>query len=546
MAQTAALHDTIELSYSLSELPTSQHRAGLVGLVLVIEILQKLGKSGIELVNCTEQGAEIRINELGLRAILDEVYAATEELQGRENALKGVEPAQTCDETVLDKHGKEKVRKVYYYKVIVPRGSLLEVRDQTEKKLWIKLWRDMTWQVLRGVPATRKPFEDRASGKVSSDVASLWKQLNQDRERAIELPSTYFLGAQAFNAERVPFKDNGRSQFLLHFWPLVCQVYVPQSFDREGNRSSDGFALAVPDVARLKSFKSDYIRVLEHRSSQALGFRPAEAVVDIPAEAGLDMVRRLNQVIAEGAGGQETSDVFFGIDIFHIRRDGNNVRLLYTARIEPSEARDREYVRLKDCLISSLFKHQRLTNLVNEKRWYEGMDSLLASLPIELGLCSAYFSHDVRACMAMEEEDSKGRQEMKLARGEPVTSDDVCLETLILRIIDGYVRQKLRDKYDLEWSKVSDQNKKTYNDKREGLIKESFYAMRSRTGEDFVNYFASTICSVPHWMTQEEYACVTRKLYEDTERVRALSMLALSARVGRDRKEVEPENGEEK
>jgi len=536
MAKAHVAPDAIELTYSLAELPTSQHRAGLVGLVLVIEELQRIGQSGLE-VEVSEDGARVRFDEAGLGAILNEIYAASEEFQGRDAPLKGVEPSEIRVEVVLDKKGKEKLKKVYVYPVIVPRGSFLGSYDSSENGAWIKLWRAMIWQILRGVPATRKPFDDRAHGLAPADIATVWKQLNQDRERSIDLPSTYFLGAQAFNAERVPFKDNGRAQFLLHFWPFVCQVYVPQRVDREGKRSFDGFAIAVPDVSRLRSFCADYKMVLDDRAPATSGYRPREAIIEIPEEAGLDTVRRLNRAVSEAEGKSVTADIVFGVDVFHMLKDGNNVRVLYCGRVEPEHDRDQEYVSLKSMLFDSSFKRRRLLNLVYGRDWYSGFDFLLSMLPLETGLCSPYFAHDAR--VSIQTESANRRVKMRVASGEQSTKDDVCLEELVLKIVDSYVRQKLRDKYGLEWSKLDGDGKKRaeYNERREGIGKECFYAIRSRTGEDFIGYFASTICSVPHWMTQEEYACITRTLYEETEKVRTLSMLALSARIGRERKE---------
>lgn len=528
----------MELKYSLAELPSSQHKAGLVGLLLMIDRLKLVSKD--ELVSrFTETEAVIRITEGGLKLLLDETYAATSELQGREAAYKGVEPEKIVEEIVHSKSGKERLKKIFYYRTVVPRGSFLETKDESESKIWIKLWRDMVWQILRGVPATRIPFEDRANGKTCPDTASLWKQLNQDINKPVDLPSTYFLGAQAFNAEKVPFKDNGRAQFLLHFWPYVCQIYIPQVVDRDGKRSFNGYALALPDVSLLDSFVSNYRQLLENRDNQAVGFRPKESIIEMPEEAGLDLIMRLNETISRTTAKQEISQAIFGIDIFHLLRDGNNVRLLYTGRVEPESKRDQMYATLKKSLLDHSFRRQSLINLLKTESWSAGFDVLLSCLPLDQGLCSPYFSHDAGFCFQAEKERNEEKIQMKIASAEPITSEDVCLESIVLKIVDGYLRQKLKDKYGLEWSKIHNETKSRaeYNDKREGVVKECFYAIRSRTGDDFINYFASNICSVPHWMTYDEYSCITKSLYADTDKVRTLSMLALSARVGRERKE---------
>lgn len=534
--------ETLELQYALADLPSSQHRAGLVGLLMVIDDLKKSNQIGCDS-EITERGATIKITGEGLKAILDQIYAADEELQGSGTARKDQEPVKVLEEEFIDKKTKKtKIKKMYYYPVIIPKGSFLDYRDESDKKIWIKLWRDMVWQILRGVPATRVPFEDRAFKRNSNDSASLWKQLNQNVDRSVDLPSTYYVGAQASNAERVPFKDKGRLQFLLHFWPLVCQIYIPQLLSKDQDKDSDmkfeGFVLAIPDVCLLKSFKADYQTLLKNRSPQALGFRPKEAVIEVPEEAGLDAVRRLNEAVKTTAG-KDIADVVFGFDIFHTSREGNNVRLLFSGRVEPEHDRDRDYANFKNRFTDRWFRRQRLINLLNRRSWHSGFAQLLGSLSLEKGLLSSFFAHDARVSFEIEAANHEGRIKMQLAEGKPVSGDEVCLESLVLKIVDGYLRQKLKDKYTLEWSKIQDNpsQKKEYNDRRESLGKECFYAIRSRTGEDFINYFASTICSVPHWMTQDEYSCITKTLYQDTEKIRTLSMLALSARIGREKKE---------
>ena len=87
-AQTPAV---LELDYQLAELPSSQHRAGLAGLVLMVRWLERIGtNTGIcELTRLDQYGATLKINQQGVAALFDEVYAAwreeKEELKLRPN-----------------------------------------------------------------------------------------------------------------------------------------------------------------------------------------------------------------------------------------------------------------------------------------------------------------------------------------------------------------------------------------------------------------------------------------------------------------------------
>ena len=68
-----------------------------------------------------------------------------------------------------------------------------------------------------------------------------------------------------------------------------------------------------------------------------------------------------------------------------------------------------------------------------------------------------------------------------------------------------------------------------YREAREKVCSDAFLAMRGRRDQEFVEYFTGTICSVPQYLSQEEYIAVARALMTDWERIKILSMLALSA-----------------
>lgn len=106
------------------------------------------------------------------------------------------------------------------------------------------------------------------------------------------------------------------------------------------------------------------------------------------------------------------------------------------------------------------------------------------------------------------------------------------IETVILKVVSSYVSSRLDSKYGLEWKDVKDSpgDKGEYNEKRSKIAKEAFFAVRARTGADFVDYFVSTLCSVPQRMTDEAFADLSRQLHTETQRVRILTLLALSAR----------------
>src|SRR5215510_4514210 len=81
--------EALELNYRLAELPSSQHRAGLAGLVLIVDWLsQQPDRKGICEIERAAHGATLRINQQGLEELFNEVYAASLEEQERAQLLK--------------------------------------------------------------------------------------------------------------------------------------------------------------------------------------------------------------------------------------------------------------------------------------------------------------------------------------------------------------------------------------------------------------------------------------------------------------------------
>lgn len=551
--------DVLTLDYQLAELPSSQHRAGLAGLVLIIrwlerqpEFKEKLEDGAIcKLNRLDDQGATLELNLAGLEALFDEIYAATLELQeydkpktkGKGEEKKIVPWLDIKEVQVTDpKTKRNKTKKVYIYEDVIPKGSFLvdssyDNSSDGKDGLWIKLWRDMIWSILRGVPATRKPFEARAEGQYNEDAMKVWQQLIQPEEFTVDLPSTYFLGAQANNAENTPFKDQARFQLLLHFWLFAAQIYVPEVVDNEGKRNFVGYAIAIPDIAYLAWFCDELQDILQNRSIEKSRYRPRDCIVNLALESALDMMKRLRdrltQTIGEKTG---IASTVFGIDVIHTEKQGNNIRLLSVTCLDPEEAMLDRYAQIRDNYWSPLFRKQRLLNLVNHSPWYSGFDSLVCTLPYQQITENEYFQHDVRE--AFNNEDT-------FMNGETASVTETNIEQLVFRLVKEYVRAKLKSKYGLEWkkeweisAKTSDEQKEArnksgygnYTEKKEKIAKSAFLDVRSRTEKlDFINYFVSSICSVPQHMKSEDYVSLTKALYDDTDRIRTLTLLALSA-----------------
>ena len=299
-------------------------------------------------------------------------------------------------------------------------------------------------------------------------------------------------------------------------------IYVPAVLQRDGKRDFVGYAVAVPDVAILDDFVVAWEQVARGRGCEASGFVPRDAVIDLAAEAGLDVVRRSNEVVASKQGASMTRSWLTAVDVFHVEKEGNNVRLRGVSRVVPDRQQDDEYARVRGAgYWSPIFRRQRIANVLEGKPWWSGFGRLCSTVPEEMTIRHQSFQHDCRAALT--------EVEMK----EDIPETEHTLEHLIYRRVQAYVLGKTERKYDLAWSKVQGNpaHEKEYREKKEKVGREAFLAIRSRTGADFVTYFTSTICSVPQHANEEKFLEIARALMDPKgiERVRSLTLLALSA-----------------
>ncbi|CBN58991.1 MULTISPECIES: type I-MYXAN CRISPR-associated protein Cmx8 [Kamptonema] len=557
------MNELISIPYTLAELSSSQHRSGLAGLVLMVQWLHRFqpwkqdGSAICEIDNLSDRGVTLRINQLGLQALLNEVYAASWEekieYKLREDKETGeiIQPIRT--EEVPDKDsktgkvkidkktGQPKTKTAYYYPMFVPQGAFL-VDPQYDRSsdgkngLWIKLWRDALWAILKAKALSRNSFKARANElSDTKDVKDIWKNLANPSSQ-IKLAGSFYLGVQEKNAEDIPFKDRGRYHFLLHFWFFVAQIYVPIKINIEKEKESKkhqenidfwGYVIAIPDIANLKFFCDEFFEFLSSREIKPFKFLPRECIIDLQLEAALEMSKRLKLQLNKSESKKSMSDLVNAIDIIHAHRPKDDTKFIYIGRFLPTMEMANEYEAIKNSLWSPTFRHQRLLNLVRDKKWYTGFDSLLCTIPYEQTMENDYFRHDSRESFKYEVEDMTEETEQDL--GTEVA--EYSCERLVLRLVKSYVLSKLEGKYQLKWKDVQGSPKESeYRDKKAKIAKSAFLDIRSRSEKsDFINYFASTICSVSQRMNESDFEKLTRDLYEDTDKVRTLTMLALSA-----------------
>lgn len=555
MSIIAKKGDTFTLTYDLFSLPTAQHKAGLAGLLLMIESLKARKIEPWPIVEeLSPSGARIAFTKESLQVLFDDLYDGDWEEVSSKTKWKEREPKR-IEEADVEINGKAKREKRFVYDAVRPKGAFLQMYYSDGNGLWVKLWRDMLWNTLRGIPKTRLAYEERAEKKPSSLAADFWasleKVLAQQKKGKIfteSLSSSLFVGAEDSNAERVPFKGPVSDNLLLHLWPIVSLIHVPRIWSLERTREQGfrvtrqeaGFVLSIPEPADLELFCEDAREVLRSLDVESGGLRPRSALIDVHVEGGLEYLYHFARRRTLTANDYSFS--LCALDLFHLQKQGNRIRQLAAERVLPRKDVLADYELLRKKLQNPVFKAVVLRNLIDGKPWYSHFDQPFHQQPMPVFVrCQgrtpremAFFGRDV--CRKFASIQIQLRTDAEGGIMDDQTRDNQ-LAIRIYRLIRTYVNQRTEEKSGKkykEFSKHKDADGRIrypqeYREAREKVCSDAFLSIRGRRDQEFIEYFTGTICSVPQYLNQEEYVAVAGALVTAWERIKILSMLALSA-----------------
>ena len=534
--------EAIVLEYSLYDLPTAQHKAGLIGLLLMIESMKMRRMEHIPEVEYETTWAKITLTPESLQGLFDDLYDASwVEIESR-TKWKEKAPKRTIEKEIQANDGKKKTETRFIYDVVQPKGAFLQTL-YSGNEIWVKLWRDMLWTTLRGKPRTRDVYQRRADHKASGQAETMKQNIQKAREdlgngktRTEGFAGSLYISAQDINAEKVPFQGQVEHNLLLHFWPIASLTYVPRKLKIDGKLEDAGYVFAIPEPRSLELVE-DIGALLRMLSPQPAGIRPRDALIDVPQEGGLEYLYHLTHSRIEKTG---VDNLLIAIEIYHVDKQGNSIRTLGSERILPYPGLLEDYEPLRDDCRNPLFKSQRIRNLLAGNSWYHGMNALLNRYPYEFFIRTSdtpdlpFFGHDARKTFRALEKESKFEKGGVSMKDE--TSDDH-LALCVHRLIREYVNRRTEKKSGVNWKelkKQQDDNRKKedlqkYFEAREKVCSDAFLAMRGRKDQAYLEYFTGTICSVPQYLPENDYLVVSQALLSDWEKVKTLAMLALSA-----------------
>jgi CRISPR-associated protein Cmx8 len=568
MSKAATSIDSVCVTYDLLALPTAQHKAGLAGLLLLIEDMRERGLAEESIPAVEEQTAQtarVRFTAPSVQGIFNDLYDARVVEVAVAQRWAGAEVKREDVVEVTDEKGKVSRQRRFVYDVVQPCGTFLRNRYPDGDGRWLKLWREMLWAVPRSKPMTRIPFNQRAAGADCAEGKAAWKELQRVEQyrqrnsfRTEEVAGALLLGAQAQNAEGIAFEGRSEENLLLHFWPLTVLTFVPQQIQQDGEGEFVGYLLTIPEVANLLRFGRLYKRMLQQLPTDARGYRPAAAVIDLPAQGALEFLCHLDRLAQELMESKEVAYAVSAIEYFHMDKLGNNVKTMAGGRVAPRPGLLGAYRGVLKDFHNPLFRAAGILALLRDQNWYDGMGALFAQRPRPFFVRSTesprmpLFGTDAGRAfeiISQTHQSDLEAQAMNNAVSETTTGGkpNTPLESIVYRLVRTYVQRKTEDRCGIRWQDFKDRKVKDektgkertdipqeYRDAREKVCSDAFLALRSRREQDFVDYFTTTICQVAQFLPEDDYRVLAESLIctpEHTrwEDVKTLALLALSA-----------------
>lgn len=558
----------VVITYDLFGLPSTFHKAGLAGLILLIESLKQrhVLKENEAKYELSVTQATVTFTERLLRRLMDDLYdAAWVELAVKS---KWAEEKVARPPTPAEKEAGTP----FVYKIVQPKGAFFDNAFDGKKEAWRKLWRDMLWSIPRSRPTTREPYKQRADGQTCKEGPAAWSDLAKVQKARAKgafytsrMSSALFPGAQAYNAEQIAFEGRAEQNLLLHFWPLTVLLFVPQQIERDGTSDFVGYTLAVPEVSHLIEFVCEYPKLLDSLQEELRGFRPAQAVIALPAEGALALMDDLATITGLQV---ETGELRFsigGVEYMHLVKQGNNVKTMSSGRMAPSKrllAGYRAIVKPVGTAVryrNPLFRRGLLIALLDNQPWYRAFGKTFTSFDAELFIRrlrqaaeserrnapqfandaarklkheSDLFTSYLRRCQEMPEAD-------RVAAPRPQSAPAV----IINRVVRNYLLTRAADKAgvqlakfesaegDIDWKAIPTE----FNEAKQKLAQSLFLEFRSRKDQAFVDHFAATFFSVTQRLAEADRLDLAQMLVphdhsEDRrDDLKTLTLLALSA-----------------
>jgi CRISPR-associated protein Cmx8 len=362
----------------------------------------------------------------------------------------------------------------------------------------------------------------------------------------------------------------GRAEenLLLHFWPLAVLLFVPQSVESDGETDFVGCTLAVPDVANLTEFVSDYPKLLAALSKHARGYRPAQAVIVLPAEGALAFLDDLTILTGLQVESGELRFSIGAIEYLHLHKPPkqNNVKLMTAGRVAPNRrllSGYRAIVSPKDESTryrNPLFRRRLLAALFDDVPWYRPFGRTFLTFDEGVFVRQPHKADDEKGPPQFATDAAKKfRHEAKVFSEKLTTYEDMPesarvdtprpkpkLPVIVNRVVYSYLLtlteaksgcslDKYRDSQRrVQWDTIPSETLETFNEAKRKIAESLFLEFRSRKDQEFVDLFASRMFSAKQYLTEDERLELAAVLMnsdksERRDDLKTLVLLSLSA-----------------
>lgn len=562
-----ASDSSVLVPWSLPDLPTAQHKAGLAGLFVYVSEMpgfiadQDAPLPVIEFASPLE--LSVRFTQASLTTLMDSVYAGEKHLVESRTKWSGRAPDE--EKTVMENGQK---RQVFVYELDRPRAELIShwLGGDGENS-WVALWRETVRGVLRAGGNTEKIYTFTAKGESptekSGDLNKLWSGLiaagKKSRGAVKPVPTSMFIGAETESAERVGFKGEVHHNLLLHFWPFVSPFFVPEAVQRKSGqwkKVDRGYVMAVPEVADLQEFGEligTYWRRRQGSDDDRTRRHPRGALIDTAVEGGMAF---LHSLAIDQLEKMDHGDFFLPVpqvELYHLEKRGNNVRTLAAETVRLSIGILLEFDRIRSRhRWNILFKRLLLRNLLDGLPWYaRAAEILFTQFPVEL------FIRSGKSPGFAQNFGSSARERFRIERDN--MGERINIASKVYDIVGEFVARRTEKRSGVKWDELpkkvgevdwSVSSKKTsdYLAAREKVATDAFLAIRGRNPDEFVDYFVGSICAVPQFLgargisPKEGFIAITDALHESENKraeMKNLTMLALCAHAWRRRLQAE-------
>jgi CRISPR-associated protein Cmx8 len=265
----------------------------------------------------------------------------------------------------------------------------------------------------------------------------------------------------------------------------------------------------------------------------------------MPAEGALSFLEHLAALSADKATQGQIKYSLSSVEFLHLAKIGNNIKTLANGRIVPRPGLLEDYLRIvgrpgeKAQYGNPLFRRALMQALLDNQSWFQPFGKVFSEWPAEFFVSSEkspqklpWFWIDARKKLL----EVIQAMPTDLQPGDTPPNADDMLMMLIHRLTQTYLTERAKQKSGIDpenfkdgeiisWDKLP----KEYNDARRASGESLFLEFRSRRNQAFIDHFAQTFFATKQYLSEDHYTAIGRALLHQTDAVKTLTLMALSA-----------------